>query len=115
MKVTKDNLFTIRINKELEKPLNAIKHIKRLNSYSDLLDLLIGNYLNDNPISKTAILHFKATLSKINEIKKKYKLSTSYSYLEKLFICDLYVTTDLKEEVIKFLNDLGVNNIEEKI
>ena len=115
MKVTKDNLFTIRINKELEKPLNAIKHIKRLNSYSDVLDLLIGNYLNANPISKTAILHFKATLSKINEIKKKYKLSTSYSYLEKLFICDLYVTADLKEEVIKFLNDLGVNNIEEKI
>ena len=115
MKVTKDNLFTIRINKELEKPLNAIKHIKRLNSYSDLLDLLIGNYLNANPIFKTAILHFKTTLSKINEIKKKYNLSTSYSYLEKLFICDLYITTDLKEEVIKFLHDLGVNNIEEKI
>ena len=80
-----------------------------------MLDLLIGNYLNANPIFKTAILHFKTTLSKINEIKKKYNLSTSYSYLEKLFICDLYITTDLKEEVIKFLHDLGVNNIEEKI
>ena len=66
MKVTKDNLFTIRINKELEKPLNAIKHIKRLNSYSEVLDLLIGDYLKTNPLYETVILHFKTTLSKIN-------------------------------------------------
>ena len=115
MKVTKDNLFTIRINKELEKPLNAIKHIKRLNSYSEVLDLLIGDYLKTNPLYETVILHFKATLSKLNEIRAKYKLSSSYSYLEKIFICYLYITADLKEEVIKFLHDLGVNNIEEKI
>ena len=115
MKATKDNLFTIRINRELEKPLNAIKHIKRLSSYSDVLDLLIGNYLNTNPIYKTVILHFKTTTSKLNEIRAKYNLSSSYSYLEKLFICDLYITTDLKAEVIKFLNDLGVTEIEEKI
>ena len=115
MKVTKNNLFTIRINRELEKPLNAIKHIQRLNSYSDVLDLLIGNYLKVNPIYETVILHFKITTSTLNEIKKKYQLSASYSYLEKLYVCDLYITVDLKKEVINWLHELGVTEIEEKI
>ena len=115
MKVTKDRLFTIRINRELEKPLNAIKHIQRLNSYSDVLDLLIGNYLNTHPIYETVILHFKTSTTKLNEIKKKYDLSASYSYLEKLYICDLYITVDLKKEVINWLHELGVAEIEEKI
>ena len=115
MKTKQDNWFTIRINKELEKPLNAVKHIKRLKSYSDVLDLLIGNYLKENPLYETVILHFKTTLSVLNEIKKKYELSSSYSYLEKLCICDLYITTDLKDEVINWLHQLGVEDIEEKI
>lgn len=100
MKVNKDNLFTIRIDRRLEKPLNAIKHINRLNSYSDALDLLIGNYLKTNPLYETVILHFKTSTSTLNEIKKKYDLSASYSYLEKIYICDLYITVDLKKEVI---------------
>ena len=36
MKVSKDNLFTIRIDRRLEQPLNALKHEKRLNSYLNI-------------------------------------------------------------------------------
>lgn len=116
MKVTKDNLFTIRIDRRLEKPLNALKHEKRLNSYSDLIDLLIGDYYKHNPIYTSMIkLHFKATLSQVKNINEMYNTTANYSYLEKLYIVDVEVVKEDKEAAIKWIHELGVAEIEEKI
>lgn len=116
MKVTKDKLFTIRIDRELEKPLNALKHIKRLNSYSEVIDLLIGDYYRNNSnYNSMARLHFKATLSQVKNINEMYITTANYSYLERLYIVDVEVVKEDKEAAIKWIHELGVTDIEEKI
>lgn len=116
MKVTKDNLFTIRIDRRLEVPLNELKHIKRLNSYSEVIDLLLGNYYSINPLSSEYLkLHFKATLSQLKEINKVFTTTSNYSYLEKIYIVDMKVSIKDKDKFISLLKELGVVEIEEKI
>lgn len=116
MKVNKDNLFTIRIDRRLEKPLNELKHAKRLNSYSELIDLLLGNYYKDNPLSSEYLtLHFKATLTQLKEINKVFTTTSNYSYLEKLYIVDMKLSVQDKNKVINLLHEVGVSEIEEKI
>lgn len=116
MKVTKDNLFTIRIDRQLEKPLNELKHAKRLNSYSEVIDLLLGNYYKDNPLSfEYLAFHFKATLSQLKEINKVFTTTANYSYLEKLYIVDMKVSIKDKDKTISLLKEVGVAEIEEKI
>lgn len=116
MKVNKDNLFTIRIDRRLEAPLNALKHTKRLNSYSELIDLLLGSYCNNNPNrSQFITLHFKANLWQVKSINDVYSINANFSYLEKLYIVDVEVVKEDKEKAINYIRGLGVSEIEEKI
>ena len=116
MKVTKDNLFTIRIDRRLEQPLNGLKHEKRLNSYSEVIDLLLGNYYKNNPVYSPMIrLHFKANLQQVKNINEMYTTTANYSYLEKLYIVDIEVVKEDKEQAINWIHELGVADIEEKI
>ena len=67
-----------------------------------------------NTIYDTLILSFKIKSSLLNKIKKEYFLKTSYSFLEKLYNCELFIDVNLKEYFIDWMHQLGITEIKQK-